>query len=194
MQSQPLIDIVLNFKTKPCSISHPFSIIPDTCPYSHGESDLRRPHVNLHSQSLFYLAVLYVPGIMPSTQRYFFCQNLFEYNYHISNYKTKPCPYLEIADLCEMGKYCPYIHPGDSLDQIAKFRSGLNPPPAPFYSPISGLLESANGYIFPKEDASLVKGKRKARHSFTFPDGEDAYILGKNYLFLLSVLILLQPL
>jgi len=181
MQAYPSLETIFHFKTKPCKNSHPLADNA-SCPFSHGETDFRRSPIKINSPNLSYVGILYIPDIMPASQQFFFCQNLFEYNYHISNYKTKKCPYLMIVDNCELGKYCPYIHPGDNLDEINKFRLSLHSPPALFYSPISGIIDSANGNILRSSEA-LANGKKKSKHILVLPDGEEAYILGHFLIF-----------
>ncbi len=180
------LDVMLSFKTQKCSHSHPEDKNP-TCFYYHSPADSRRQHLNLLQQAgeLAYINVLFVPELMSAAQRALFAQNLVEYNYHVLNYKTKPCSFLSITEGCELGHFCPYVHPGDNLDDVAKFRERMAPALGTFLS----TLKFYSSAILPSQLPSSPMlaaffqdgcrdGKRRPRHTFVFPDGEEAYIHG----------------
>lgn len=167
MRAKPkLVDIMLNYKTKKCSYKH-----NTICRFAHDDSDIRRFHIDLASHTMNYWNILYIPNVIPTSQRSSFCQNIYEYNYHVVNYKTQECPYLEIAGVCQQGDYCHYIHPDDNLDEIVKFRSALNPPPISFNEFID---VTDNTISYPLHGLN----KKIPKHIFILPDGEEAYNLG----------------
>lgn len=121
MLASPQNEIVLHFKTKPCKKTHAASH-NDSCSFYHSPEDRRRPLFNA-SGSPLYLNILYMPGLVPEADKEKFSLNLAEYNYHISNFRTKHCPYLKLNGICELGEVCPYIHgqrPDDPLENYRK--------------------------------------------------------------------------
>lgn len=105
---RPLHDLVLRFKTLPCTQPHP-EAANDSCPFYHSAEDCRRPLFNA-SGSLAYMNILYIPGLVPEGDREKYSLNLAEYNYHVGNFKTKPCPYLRLNGACDLKLVCPYAH------------------------------------------------------------------------------------
>eukprot|EP00826_Nyctotherus_ovalis_P021617 TRINITY_DN1700_c0_g5_i3.p1 TRINITY_DN1700_c0_g5~~TRINITY_DN1700_c0_g5_i3.p1 ORF type:complete len:256 (-),score=69.74 TRINITY_DN1700_c0_g5_i3:407-1174(-) len=163
-----LVDVMLNYKTKKCSYDH-----NTLCRFSHSSSDFRRFHIDMQSRTMNYWNILYIPGIMSEAQRFCYCQNMFEYNYHVLNFKTKPCPYLATVGVCQLADHCCYIHPSDCLEEIVTFRAGINPPPTSF-NDSAEFIDNTGSYPV----TSKGPDRKKPRHIFTLPDGEEAYVLG----------------
>eukprot|EP00826_Nyctotherus_ovalis_P015739 TRINITY_DN144_c0_g1_i23.p1 TRINITY_DN144_c0_g1~~TRINITY_DN144_c0_g1_i23.p1 ORF type:complete len:325 (+),score=84.16 TRINITY_DN144_c0_g1_i23:48-977(+) len=69
-------------------------------------------------KQLTYHSIFFLPKLIPEEQRLYYCQNLSEYNYHPLNYKTKPCPYLDINEYCKLEKLCPYLHSEDKTSSL----------------------------------------------------------------------------
>ncbi len=158
MLAPSLIELSLHFKTQPCIISHPESF-NDSCEFYHSESDRRRPCVNDGSSS--YLNILYIPKLVPECNKEKFALNLAEYNYHILNIKTKPCPYMSIDHCCPLQKNCPYIHKSeDNLDELNAYRSKFVGTKAP--------------------SAPLAAMKKVNEFTTVLENGEEAYISGTS--------------
>jgi len=158
------MDVMLNYKTKKCMYLH-----HDICRFFHSNSDSRRFHIDMNTHTMNYWNILYLPGIMPESQRFSYCQNLFEYNYHVGNYKTKECPYLAIVGVCQQGDHCYYIHPKDNLEELIKFRASISPPPT-FIGASSDLLDN-HSFLHSSD-------KRIPKHIAVLPNDEEAYIQG----------------
>eukprot|EP01022_Parablepharisma_sp_SALTPOND_P011254 TRINITY_DN1467_c0_g1_i1.p5 TRINITY_DN1467_c0_g1~~TRINITY_DN1467_c0_g1_i1.p5 ORF type:complete len:327 (-),score=26.49 TRINITY_DN1467_c0_g1_i1:2482-3462(-) len=165
-------DVALYFKTKKCVNFHSPEE-NDICFYYHDDSDMRRAPLTPDGKSLAYHNILFIPTLVSEDQRASFCQNLPEYSYHILNYKTKPCPYLTVNKTCGRQKFCPYIHPGDDLGPLAKYRERfIVPPPLPLLKtrPEQALPEKVLPALVPKED------KKRPPYLYPISDQEDAYI------------------
>lgn len=117
-------DIILHFKTKPCTESHPASY-NDSCVFYHSSEDRRRPLFSA-SGSPLYLNILYIPGLVPEADKEKFSLNLAEYNYHVSNFRTKYCPYLKLNGTCVLDKVCPYIHGEGRNDSLEIYRKSVS--------------------------------------------------------------------
>ena len=170
MFATSFIDMVLHFKTKKCMDHHPINE-NETCFFYHDDSDLRRELLSSDAKGLAYHHILFLPTMIPETQRSTFCQNLPEYSYHILNYKTKPCPYLAVEKSCAREKFCPYIHPGDDLASLIEYRKKYISPP---------LLPAHKVFPDISYSTQAMSKDLKTHPAYLYPisENETAYVYG----------------
>ncbi len=170
MRPETLVEVALKFKTLRCT-GHHSSTKNDSCHYFHDENDRRRPQVDPASGSLLYFNILYIPKLVPETQREKFALNLFEYTYHILNFKTKPCPYRSMGSACPLESLCPYLHKEDQVSALTAYRRKVHVPdfqmvcrpPSPEFV----------------EESPKVAPKPKSVCLAVLPGNEEAYIRGR---------------
>lgn len=185
MIGMSLLDLVYRFKTAKCTNCHDENW-NDSCAFFHSEKDMRRASFEPKTGKIHYLNILFLPGITPEEQKENFAQNLTEFSYHIQNYKTQPCTYLEIMGSCSMQRFCPYIHPEDNLEELNKYREKLAQPTvqiSTFSNNISPMKfqdspEKQNGK--PKL-LSQKKDKKGIKFMYKLENGEEVYVYG-NFL------------
>lgn len=155
--AQSLIELVNRFKTLPCTAAHPAST-NDACEFYHSATDHRRPVFS--GPDLAYLNILYIPKLVPEDRKENFALNLVEYNYHILNFKTKPCFCLGLSGNCPLGRFCSYTHTDDDLTELNEERRRIvsRKPSSP--------VESAD-----------QKPKKKSPYIVSLSESEEAYIV-----------------
>ena len=173
-----LIEISLNFKTQKCSIQHDEKY-SQTCVYYHNEIDCRRFHVDLETKNILYVNILFIPSVMSEPLRHKFSQSVLEYRYHILNYKTTVCPYLEIIESCELKDCCPYIHPCDNLTELKEFREKINVPVLSLCGSIESCTVNDTELSFMQTDFSQIsgeknKGTKKFKQITLLQDGKES--------------------
>lgn len=160
------VEVALSFKTKKCSRNHP-ETENELCSCYHDLLDKRRELFAPDKKTLVYQPILFIPEFIPEDRRDSFCQNFSEYAYHIMNYKKKPCMYLLVNKVCDRLKFCPYIHPHDSLDVLHQYQKKLSSisdtPPKKMHS-----CDGSYAQPIPKE--------RNSSHVHIMPNKEQAYV------------------
>ena len=157
MLSSPQNELVLHFKTQPCTKSHSSSL-NDSCHFYHSPEDRRRPLFGLSGVPL-YMGILYLPDMVPETDREKFSFNLVEYNYHIDNFRTKNCPRLKLNSKCDLGDVCPYVHDDIPIQKCRK---------AAFDMARLEIKRTGFSYMENESEKSLIR----------LCNGEEAYIEG----------------
>lgn len=155
-------DLVLHFKTQPCTQSH-LPTINDACSFYHSLEDRRRPPFNA-SGSPAYMNILYIPGLVPEVDKEKYSLNLAEYNYHANNFRTKQCPYLRLNGTCELGEVCPYAHQKLTDAPLENYRKAVS----------SMNTSSTRGFT-----VSALKNEVE-QCTVNVTKDEEAYILGRK--------------
>jgi len=146
---------------------------------------------------LTYHNIYFLPKLVPEEQRLYFCQNLCEYSYHPLNYKTKPCPYLDINESCKLNKVCPYLHSEDNPSSLETYRKQLlSPQMVPTIKSIEPITYIPKELVHSKETPYVcsIGGEQAYIYNSQVDFQEDdehefkAWVLAKNFTWIIKTL------